>query len=88
MANANAPQNNLYIKISFFKVDHRHCLSFAYHMYGYGTGSLTVDIYSLNGYTEEWRKDESQGNAWKTTEVLIQAGTSDVSSIDKGLPWP
>jgi hypothetical protein len=71
-----------------FLVHHRHCLSFAYHMYGYGTGSLSVNIYTLNGNAEEWWEEENQGNAWKTTEVPIEAGTSDVSPIDKGLSWP
>ena len=71
-----------------FLVNRRHCLSFAYHMYGYGTGSLRVNIYTLNGNAEEWREEENQGNAWKTTEVPIEAGTNDVSPIDKGLSWP
>ncbi|XP_036360425.1 MAM and LDL-receptor class A domain-containing protein 1-like isoform X2 [Octopus sinensis] len=47
------------------------CLSFWYHMYGYGIGTLSV-VYRGKSDVVAWQKRKSQGNKWINGQVNIR----------------
>lgn len=51
--------------------------SFAYHMYGVTTGSITVDLYDGTTWTSLFSKSGDQGNAWYTEKVDLSAFAGD-----------
>lgn len=47
-------------------------LNMAYHMYGSGTGSLHIDIYSKGQWINDvFTKSGDQGNQWNTTQISL-----------------
>ena len=51
--------------------------SFAYHMYGVTTGSISVDLYDGTSWTSLFSKSGDQGNAWYTEKVDLSAFAGD-----------
>jgi hypothetical protein len=58
-------------------------LSFAYHMKGDNTGSLTVQVSTDNGqsWSTLWTKSGEQGSAWKTKTLNLASSISEYTLI-------
>jgi len=54
-----------------FKATEGRCLSFWYHMYGVGMGSLNVNIQDVNGVRQIWKQLGDKGNQWQLGSVTI-----------------
>ena len=56
-------------------------LSFAYHMYGATTGSISVEAYDGFGWTQLWTKSGNQGNQWYVAAVDLTPLAGTVTKI-------
>ena len=63
------PGDNAKLKSPSLKFSGNMCLSFYYHMYGLGIGSLKV---SINGQ-EVFSRSGNKGNAWLKASVTISS---------------
>lgn len=54
------------------------CLSFAYHMYGSNTGSLSVNLISSNGNQTLFSRNGDAGNSWIVTSISIPPSNGKV----------
>ena len=76
------PGDNAKLQSPSLKFSGNMCLSFYYHMYGLGIGSLKV---SINGQ-EVFGRSGNKGNAWLKASVSISsiAGSHQVRDISLG----
>lgn len=66
-----------------FPATEGRCLSFWYHMYGVGMGSLNVILEDANGEHQIWKEFGNKGNKWHLGHVTVDSNiTHKVESRD------
>ena len=56
----------------------KHCLSFAYHMFGHHTGTLSVVRVTQTGDVTPWSISGNQENQWFRTSLELSAEDGDM----------